>query len=274
MRFDDKDGLINVATKLLRKYFPTATHTTPLTISEVWLRLKKQFFKVDAKKANSKKAQDSNDRFNQFYNIVLYLVPGDLLKRRTCVNFSNCLGGCLFWSGHGGNYGTARARVIKTLALFFFPSEFRSRIRQDAETAVKACKRLGKTLVLRLNGTSDLHPRVFGLGQHPDIIRNEYTKCLEFFKQGPSYGVHYTYSFFGNVTEAEEVLNLGGCVTMVVREGQKLPAWTDKWPKSSADEHDLRFLDEPGHIKILKEKTGGFSQSHRRTELTNLLGAA
>ncbi len=279
MRFDDKEGIIEVARKLLAKYFPEkAWLATKVTISEAFLRLKDRFFKVDRKKANSKKAQDSNDRFSQYYNIILYLVPGNLLKRRTCVNFANCLGGCLFWSGHGGNFSIARARVIKTLGLFFFPAEFRERIASDADATAKKCKELGKTLVLRLNGTSDLHPRVFGLAKRDDIIRNEYTKCLAYFLQSMTSGIHTTYSHWGNVKESETVLDLGGCVTLVVPESwsgdpKDLPEWTWKWPKSSADEHDLRFLDEPGHIKILKEKKGGFSQSHRRTELTKLAAA-
>lgn len=263
------DQLIKNANLFLAEYWPEK-HIKQITDSEIQGRLKKRFFQV-SKQSSSAKAKKSDKKHTEYVNVILYLIAADYLGPKLCVNFKNCKSGCLMWSGHGGNYNCTRGRVLKTLGLLLYPAEFRARINSDAIAAKNKAKKLGKKLVLRLNGTTDLNPKAFGLDSDPDIIRYEYTKCLAYALKSNNSHIHYTYSFYGNAKEAVAALKSGINVTIVLKKGQPLPVWAEDFKTVNGDDHDLRFLDPKGHIVTLTEKTGGFSQSHRRTKLTKLV---
>lgn len=230
-------------------------------------------FKV-SKESSSAKAKKSDKKFNQYTNVILYLVAADYLGPKLCVNFDNCKKGCLLWSGHGGNYGCMRGRVMKTLCYLIYPNEFRARLKRDLVLAKSAAKKLGKKLVLRLNGTTDLNPKAFDLPYDPEVIRYEYTKCLAYTMKPSNSHIHYTYSFFGNVSEAKQALANGVNVTIVINSLADLPDWAKDYNLINGDDHDLRFLDKKGSVIYLIAKKGGFSHSHRTTDLVNLGAAA
>jgi hypothetical protein len=263
------DQLINRANNFLSQYWPEK-HVKPVTDNEVKARLTKRFFQV-SKQSSSAKAKKSDLKHTEYVNVILYLIAADYLGPKLCVNFKNCKEGCLMWSGHGGNYNCTRGRVLKTLALLLYPSDFRARIQSDAKAAKAKAKKQGKKLVLRLNGTTDLNPKAFGLSEDQNIIRYEYTKCLAYALNQSNSHIHYTYSFYGNESEAVQALKAGINVTVVLRKGQDLPSWAKGYNVINGDDHDLRFLDQSGSIVALTEKTGGFSQSNRRTDLTKLV---
>jgi hypothetical protein len=259
--------LINNANKLLKTLFKDK-HTLPITLEIVQKRLKDSSSLLSVDTEGNAKAAKSNKKFAQYLNVILYLVPGDLLGILMCVNFSVCLGGCLFFTGMGGDYKVCRARIIKTLIFAIYNKEFKTKLQKNVTSAKRKAQKNGKQLVLRLNGTSDLHPRRFGIEPDPEIIRYEYTKCIEFAQQ-KALGVHYTYSFYGtNLAEAKAALAAGCSVAVVVdKKTKKLPDWCKDYPVVDGDEHDLRFLDPKGCIVKLPERKGGFYQSHRRTDL-------
>lgn len=262
--------LINNGNTLLQREFPSAEHRE-ITLAEVRHRLNRALFTA---RPTSSKAIKSNKAFNKYINVILYLVPGDLLGPRLCINFETCLQGCLFWSGHGGNYNTARGRVVKTLAYLIYPEAFRSRLKRDLINAKRAAAKQGKQLVLRLNGTTDLHPRAFGLEHDPEVVRYEYTKCVAFAIRKNS-GIHYTYSHYGNVAESVWALESGINVSIVLEKGQPIPIWAVGYTQVNGDEHDLRFLDPVsvdgrGSIVLLTAKRGGFSKSDKRTKLSSM----
>ncbi len=256
---------------LRREFSDKHTDILPEQVSD---RLKKQLIKV-TKQKQSAKADKSNVKHGEYYNLILYLIPGDLIGRIMCVNYDTCLGGCLVWSGRGGTYEVMRARVIKTLALLNYPDKFRARLARDVELAKAAVAKQGKRLVLRLNGTSDLHPRTFGIKADLDVIRYEYTKSIAFALRGKSMGIHYTYSHYGNLPETKQATSAGINISVVLEHNQELPAWikellADGWNLVDGDEHDLRFLDSDKSVVILRAKAGGFTKSDKRTKLSEV----
>ena len=233
----------------------------PITASEVSARVRKPLLAAETS-AKALKASDT-----PYLNAILYLAPGDIVGQLTCVNFDSCFSGCLFFAGMGGDGSVARARTVKTLGLFLHPDQFKARLARDIQNLKKTAAKHGKKLVVRLNGTSDLNPKVFGAPADSEVVRYEYTKVLAFALMGPARGIHYTFSHHGNTAESVQALRAGVNVA-VVFHGSELPAEWNGYQVIDGDTHDLRFLDQPGVVVGLRAKRGGFSQSKRRTQLS------
>lgn len=230
-----------------------------------------------------------------YINAIHYMAPftsggvGDL-----CGNASpQCIELCLGWySGQAAmvadleaGIGGVRASRIAKARMFMEDRHtymnhlarfiFRARVKAD---------RMGKTLCIRLNGSTDLNwsrirfkadgrtARLVGTYEHvlitlPALFANvqfvEYTKDFKRLgKAAPN--VHQTFSFSGeNHSACDAALAAGHNVAVVFGNG--LPKTWQGYPVIDGDKHDLRHLDPKGVVVGLtpkgakaKRSTNGF----------------
>lgn len=216
---------------------------------------------------------------------VLHLLPareyarvavlnGDVVKRATnlCPWAGACAASCLNTAGRGGipmsTYNgrpfannVQHGRYKRTRLYDHDPAAFRAQLERDMATVATWAESLGLTVSFRLNGTSDVHwESVFpGLRVPSQAVRYDYTKDPARGRARVVDGVHYTYSLDkGTAREAiaRSVLAAGGNVAVVVnvRPGKPVPATFLGYPTVDGDETDLRHLDPPGHVVLLRAK--------------------
>lgn len=202
----------------------------------------------------------------QGYNTgIMYLVPDDSICPGSVR--AGCQVPCLVSAGLPGVFksiGIARANKTalfkNDLGLFF------ALLIKDIE---RAYRKHGETLVIRLNGTSDIQFEDYQLivkggrktnimSMFPGIQFYDYTKLPNRFEKGLPPNYHLTLSYSGaNTAYANSVMTAayqhGASVAVVFRDSN-LPATWKGLPVINGDDTDLRFLDTPGVIVGLKAK--------------------
>lgn len=202
---------------------------------------------------------------------VVYMSPADEAfhpndKRTMCpMSTPGCRAVCL--GAHSGRMvmrPSARSRLWKTALFLGSRRLFGQLLFLEASALQDKADREGMGCAVRVDGSSDAG---FGLEMAkaaPEIQWYDYTKVpSRWFKaQGvPNY--HVTYSVtntYGSVGAARTILSAGGNVAMVTEHGFPgrcgvVKVGTRYWPALDGDETDLRFLDPPGHVVVLKFKT-------------------
>jgi hypothetical protein len=194
--------------------------------------------------------------------VVLHLAPFNLSGYQMCpmAELAGCTMGCLNTAGRGGivkkgetTNAIQEARVRKTRLLVEHREEFMALLRKDIRKAQRRAKRLGLTLSVRLNGTSDL--------DWTDLIREfsevqfyDYVKTLQRKRLGLA-NYHLTFSHSGVAgwqQHTQRAMDMGLNVAVVFRKA--LPAEFMGRPVVNGDETDLRFLDRQGVVVGLKAK--------------------
>jgi hypothetical protein len=183
-----------------------------------------------------------------------------------------CAASCLNTAGRGGipmsSYaGRAFAnnvqhgRYKRTRMFDREPEAFRAHLERDMAHVAAWADSLELSVSFRLNGTSDVHwESVFpGLRVPSQAVRYDYTKDPARGRAGTVDGVRYTYSLdrgTGREAIARSVLAAGGNVAVVVnvKAGKPVPSTFMGYPTVDGDETDLRHLDPPGHVVLLRAK--------------------
>ena len=207
-----------------------------------------------------------------YYSLILHLAPSDVSGYQVCpLASAGCIATCLNTAGRGGMFKLGEStnkiqecRKRRTHLFFEQRETFMQLLERDIEHAKKRANKLGLTLVLRLNGTSDLpweKIRPWSVGyrnifeRFPEIQFYDYTKiAARMFKQGsadfPS-NYHLTFSASeNNHADCKNVLQNGFNVAVVVPKALKeaIVGAVD------GDETDLRFLDGSGKLVLLSAK--------------------
>ena len=199
---------------------------------------------------------------SRYYNVGLFLAPWktNSLGVNLCPFASeHCIADCIYETGLAAVYASVNeARKRKTEQFLADRQAFYSLLILAIEKAQKTAKRLGKKLVVRLNGTSDIDWPLFIFQQFPKVQFYDYTKSpyrMQKFLSGQlPKNYHVTFSFSGdNETEAKKFLDLGGNVA-VVFQSPNFPK--NFWGKRviNGDKNDLRFRDPKNVIVALKAK--------------------
>jgi hypothetical protein len=197
-----------------------------------------------------------------YLSFILHLAPADVSGYETCAKRTRgCTAACLNTAGRGGMFKRGettnviqRARIRKTRYFFEDRVNFMLDLKADIEKAIRYAERKGLKPVFRLNGTSDLAWEKYdveGMGLNifdtfPQVQFYDYTKILgRKVKQIKNY--HLTFSKAdGNDADVARALAQGLSVVAVYDE---IPAGVP-----SADDTDLRFLDQRGVMLGLKAK--------------------
>ena len=204
-------------------------------------------------------------------NGILYLSPAREVSRKTLCPWSSpaCRAACIIHSGRMRMENAGQARIFRTIKLLIFPDIFKIQLIQEIAAHQERAIKLGKTPVIRLNGTSDLQtarvlewlpvaqffdalPQLF-----PDVMFSEYTKNPQPSMRPINQSVTLSYSGT-NLNQALEWLQSGGNVAVVFRE--KLPQQWNGHRVIDGEKHDNRYKDESGVVVGLKLKGNRLAQ--------------
>lgn len=217
-----------------------------------------------------------------YLTATLYLMPHDSGGGANLCTYSTpaCREMCLSGAGLSGLPRQLAAKQRRTDLLHADRQRFAVQLLRDITKLEKIAKAEGLKPAVRLNGTSDVlwervAPALFDF--HPDVQFYDYTKIPLRHREPRAPNYHLTYSM-GETPEswrlAVEYLRAGHSVAVVVPEAvlKREMAWNDDgviWAFLTGgssedpplninlidgDEHDLRFLDPPTSLVMLKPK--------------------
>lgn len=214
---------------------------------------------------------------------ILYFAPADLAEVGNVCPYSTpgCREACLYTAGRGRFDSVQAARIRKTREFMADRKAFITALHSDVARHAGRAHRLGFRPAVRLNGTSDLRweriaPSLFA--SFPDVQFYDYTKDRARFeswlfrekaaREWPK-NYHLTFSRSEHTKDSEVafLIHNGATVTVVTPNGIETPAaevspmippslWNH--PVGSVlvdgDRHDLRFLDRPHSLVLLRAK--------------------
>ena len=203
------------------------------------------------------KIDKSMKLFPEYEATILQLAPG----KGVCVNYSNCIKTCLFFTGFGKFSNVQRGRINRTKYLQTDTQGFLKQLTREIRNQVKRAIKKNRTAVIRLNGFSDIDwskPEYFVEGfclfeLFPEVIFYDYTADYDKALNNEFSNYHLTFSYKGNnLQESKNLFAEFGINTAVV----DLPENSHlKGVKSlQGDTHDFRFLDQKASIVWLSFK--------------------
>lgn len=202
--------------------------------------------------ANAKTSK--NSQFDQYITYILHFAPYNLSGVNVCPMASKgCAAACLNTAGRGRFDSIQQARIKKTKRFLTDRVAFLNDLVKDLESVQRKALKLGKTGVVRLNGTSDIDWSLVktdnGLNvfeRFPMIQFYDYTKVLKRLqnqKLKPIQNYSLTFSRSeSNHAESLKAIQLGFNVAAVF-SFENFPESYDSRPVIDGDSHDLRFLD-------------------------------
>jgi len=201
-----------------------------------------------------------------YLTAVLHLAPANVAGYGTvCARATpGCMAACLNTAGRGGIIATGattnaiqEARRRRTAFYKLDRQGFEEALARDIIQAERLAERRGLTLVMRVNGTSDLPLLAHAMAERsPRVQFYDYTKLPQpWLRERHNY--HLTFSRSeSNADDCVRALRAGTSVAVVfsTRRGQPLPAAYAGRPVVDGDVSDLRFLDPRGVIVGLRAK--------------------
>lgn len=194
---------------------------------------------------------------------ILHLAPYTLSGYQVCPQATQgCASSCLNTAGRGAFSTVQQARIRRTEMFFKEREKFMQLLRKDIESLRRKATRLGMQCAVRLNGTSDIDWRRFGIFEaYPDVQFYDYTKVYRRMVEARPSNYHLTFSRSEcNDREALDVLSQNGNVAVVFKE---IPDFWNGYKVVFGDESDVRFGDEQGVVvgllakgKARRDKTG------------------
>lgn len=228
-----------------------------------------------------------------FMTAVLYLAPFKMAGINVCpmAELAGCWKGCLNTAGRGGiSKGSKRMRTpvglvpandiqrcrIKRTKLWAEERDnFWIQLRKEIDAFIKKAERKGLTPAIRLNGTSDIrwenytpyYPSGYAytiFEMWPDVQFYDYTKIPNRFRNELPENYHLSLSF-SNASERYADMcwdahhRYNASLVMVYRTKNDIAnarTWFEECGQRvvDGDANDLRFLDTPKSIVMLKAK--------------------
>lgn len=198
---------------------------------------------------------------------ILYLAPHTSVSPKTLCPYSTpaCREMCLAGAGLNRLPRATGARAVRTMLWAEHRERFIEILGRDLERLCELAAREGMTPVARLNGTSDLIWETLA----PDLLRRfsrlqfmDYTKVpLHLRRTTPNYHLTYSIGSADDWPRAIGYLRAGHSVAVVAPEvakaflvGQEVDIGPHAALLIDGDENDLRFLDQPSSIVLLRPK--------------------
>jgi hypothetical protein len=212
-----------------------------------------------------------------FLTGILYLAPSDISGFNVCpmAKIAQCENACLYTAGRGAFNSIQLARINKTQYFFNDRQNFMLNIVKDIEKGIKQAEKAGLTLLIRLNGTSDIkwenvnftydnkQTNIFDL--FPEIQFYDYTKIANRIDLPKNYDLTFSYS---GVIEyqpyVKKAINNKMRIATVFRSVKHIPNEFLGLPVVGGDNSDIRHLDDQNTIVALyakgkaKKDTSGF----------------
>jgi hypothetical protein len=231
-----------------------------------------------------------------YITAVMYLAPSDRSGVQLCpfAKQAGCEATCLNTAGRGAFHSVQEARLRRSRLLNKAPHIFYAQLKAEIEAFQLKADRLNLTPVVRLNGTSDIvweKTDVFGatiFEAFPNLQFYDYTKIAK--RLGRKLPSNYHLSLSYSEADAKYAKSCwkafyerqASLIMVVRREAEKNGAIRDLkavgYNVVDGDKHDLRFLDEPNSLVLLKAKgrakneTNGFVLSYN--DIRRIIDAA
>ena len=213
-----------------------------------------------------------------YLTAILYFAPYMLSGYQMCsfAELAQCSGPCLNTAGRGPMPSVQKARIRKTLMFHQFRNEFNTLLVSEMHRAIRKAKRMGLTLVVRLNGTSDVLWENETISESWHILKNRNIKwtIIDLFSKVQFYdyskyptrhklphNYHLTFSYSGAASFKPIVKKWAAKRTSqnmaVVFSHHTMPVLFDNREVINGDATDLRFLDSDNVVVGLTAKGKG-----------------
>jgi hypothetical protein len=213
-----------------------------------------------------------------FLTAVLYLAPADLAstperKINLCsmAELAKCKDPCLFTAGRAAfTPSIIRARINKTHYFLFDRAAFMKHAVREIRKLIRRAQRMGLTLLVRMNGTSDIHWESIALTVDgvdyanimevfPDVQFYDYSKIPARFAPSHELPKNYDLTFsYSGVSQfqkyVERAKDAGARMAVVFSDRNRMPQTFDGMTVVDGDDSDIRHLDPKGSTVALYAK--------------------
>lgn len=199
-----------------------------------------------------------------FKTAILYLTPASGSGMNVCAMalLALCAAPCLNTAGRGAMSNVQMARLRKTLFWLQFQAESIAMIKREIAKFDAKCQREGFTLLVRLNGTSDIRFEQHGIIQaFPSVQFYDYTKLTNRRNIPVNYDLTFSYSGVSQFQQFVEVAKRNGNRLAVVFRNraivERMLANGETFqglPVVDGDDTDIRHLDAQGVVVALYAK--------------------
>jgi hypothetical protein len=198
---------------------------------------------------------------------ILYLAPANMSGVNVCpmAQLARCADPCLNTSGRGAMTGVQMSRLRKTLFWLQYQAEAIALIKSEIKMFEARAKKQGWTLLVRLNGTSDIRFENYGIVQSfPEVTFYDYTKLANRKNVPANYDLTFSYSGVP-AYQAQVRLALATGMRMAVVFGKRATV-NDMLASGikfmgldvvDGDDTDIRHLDPHGAAVALYAKGKG-----------------
>jgi hypothetical protein len=204
-----------------------------------------------------------------FYTGILYLAPSNLSGYQVCpmAKLAQCEKACLYTAGRGAFNSIQAARIAKTKYYFENKPNFMLNLVKDIEAGKRKTATLGQTLLIRLNGTSDIkwenveftdfdgtvYPNL--MARFPDVQFYDYTKVANRNDLPSNYDLTFSYSNVVTFQKYNDIA-IGNNMRLaaVFRFAKDIPETFKGMPVIGGDNSDVRHVEPLGHIVALYAK--------------------
>lgn len=199
-----------------------------------------------------------------FKTAILYLTPANGSGENVCpmAIIAACDAPCLNLAGRGAFNSVQMARLRKTLFLSQYREQAIAMIKRDISRFKAQCDKEGFTLLVRLNGTSDIRFENYGIMEcFPDVQFYDYTKIPNRKNIPANYDLTYSYSGVAAFRPYVEMAKKAGHrIAVVFRNRQTVERMLANGEQFEGlnlvdgDDTDIRHLDPQGCIVALYAK--------------------
>jgi hypothetical protein len=168
-----------------------------------------------------------------------------------------CGEACLYTAGRGAMSTVAQGRINKTVWFFEERNTFMQQLAKNIRSLIVKAKNAAQTLLIRLNGTSDIRWETVGFtdadgieyvnifAAFPEVQFYDYTKDVNRKDLPANYDLTFSYSGVeGFQPYVEKALLNNMRMAVVFRKEQDIPATFMGIPVVSGDKSDVRHLDD------------------------------
>ena len=200
-----------------------------------------------------------------YLTAIMYLAPARLSGYQMCpfAHLAQCEEPCLNTAGRGKFDNVQKARIRKTLMFHQYRDEFNTLLVSEMWRALRKARKMGLTLVVRLNGTSDVAWENEHIGYGLTIFERFPTTQFYDYGKAPTRhnlpdNYHLTFSYSGARTFTpitnkwfSKRANQNIAVVFESKHNLDFLPW---YTHIDGDESDLRFLDPVDAVVELTPK--------------------
>lgn len=204
-----------------------------------------------------------------YFTGILYLAPSDISGYQVCpmAKLAACEAACLYTAGRGAFNSIQKARIAKTKKFFEDRHNFMLNLVKDIEAGQRKAAKLGQTLLIRLNGTSDIKWENVSftdfdgvaydnlMSRFPDVQFYDYTKIANRRDIPANYDLTFSYSNVVTFHKFNDIaINQNMRLAAVFRFEKDIPDTFKGMPVIGGDNSDVRHVEPLGHVVALYAK--------------------